>query len=279
MARIVGVHGVGNYRGGYQHEEVAAALGKSWTRRLADGFGVPAQRVDLRVAYYAPALHRSVRQGVGDLIALDVHAQAMVLDWVAALGAPSDIVQGRLTQPVRQAVEWAARHLGVPYERLARLFVAAFFPEVSTYLNDADARVRARHTIADAIAEHRPRVVIAHSLGSVVTYEALWARPLAVPLLVTIGSPLGLPGVVFERLEPVPAPRAARPPGVQRWVNIADHGDFIAVPKRLSDRCDVDEEYGVSIHPVDFHRVASYLGCSRLAMILAPYLDGVGSTA
>jgi hypothetical protein len=53
-------------------------------------------------------------------------------------------------------------------------------------------------------------------------------RPL--PLLVTMGSPLGLRTVVYERL-------ADQPPGfpsrVGRWVNVADTDDVVAADPHL----------------------------------------------
>src|SRR6266536_4525637 len=84
-------------------------------------------------------------------------------------------------------------------------FVTRFFREVPAYLGDGARRAAARDRVASTIAEHAPQVVLAHSLGSVVAYEALWAHPeLPVDLLVTLGSPLGMPDVVFDRLEPTP---------------------------------------------------------------------------
>ncbi|MGH8909608.1 MAG: hypothetical protein ACRD0K_24740 [Egibacteraceae bacterium] len=125
------------------------------------------------------------------------------------------------------------------------------------------------------IAVHRPRIVIAHSLGSVVAYEALWARPDPhVELLITLGSPLAMPDVVFDRLDPAPnGGRGARPPGVARWVNLADPGDLIAIPRPLTRRfarVDADDER--SIHAFAFHRVARYLACPATHAHLAPYL-------
>ena len=59
-------------------------------------------------------------------------------------------------------------------------------------------------------------MLLAHSLGSVVAYETLWARPdLQIDLLITLGSPLGMPDVIFDQLDPAPiARRGQRPPGV-----------------------------------------------------------------
>ena len=86
--------------------------------------------------------------------------------------------------------------------------------------------------IAAQLNDYSPRVVNAHSLGSVVTHEAFFDRPRPpIDLLVTVGSPLGMPGVIFERLRPAPADGlGVKPPGATRWVNIADPGDFVAAP-------------------------------------------------
>lgn len=54
-------------------------------------------------------------------------------------------------------------------------------------------------------------------------------------LLVTVGSPLGMPRLVFDRLTPPAANGAgARPGTVFRWVNIADKNDVVALRKQLA---------------------------------------------
>lgn len=197
----------------------------------------------------------------------------MVLAWVVQLGAPQEVAQGWVTAPIRQALSWVADRFGLDRDLVHR-FVATFFGEVATYLRDTDRRAAARASVADLIATERPRVVLAHSLGSVVAYEALWARPdLRVELLVTLGSPLGIPDVVFDRLDPLPNGRGVRPAGVTRWVNLADPGDLIAIPRPLTRRfskIDLDQER--SIDAFDFHRVANYLACPATRAQLAPYL-------
>jgi pimeloyl-ACP methyl ester carboxylesterase len=99
------------------------------------------------------------------------------------------------------------------------------------------------------------RVVVAHSLGSVVAYEALCARPgHGVRALVTIGSPLGIPNVILHRLEPAPlvelggAVRAVWPGGPDlMWTNITDDGDVVALAK------DLRPAFGESIRSVRVH--------------------------
>jgi hypothetical protein len=80
------------------------------------------------------------------------------------------------------------------------------------------------------LADDRTRVIVAHSLGSVVAYEACFRLRHSLPLLVTIGSPLGLANVVYQRLRPQPP---VFPPLVRRWVNIADRNDVVAAEPDL----------------------------------------------
>lgn len=79
-------------------------------------------------------------------------------------------------------------------------------------------------------------MLIGHSLGSVVAYEYLCrVRPPSVELLVTVGSPLGIPNLVLSRLTPAPVGvRGAWPGSVARWVNVADPGDVVALRKDLA---------------------------------------------
>jgi hypothetical protein len=105
--------------------------------------------------------------------------------------------------------------------------------------------------------------------------EALWSRPAPrVDLLLTLGSPLGIPSVVFERLLPAPVhARGRRPPGVTHWINFADPGDIVAIPRWLGNRFDgIDRDAEPSIHLIDFHRVTSYLRHPTTAAALTPYL-------
>jgi pimeloyl-ACP methyl ester carboxylesterase len=68
--------------------------------------------------------------------------------------------------------------------------------QVHRHLTDPDLRAKALARVADPIGEDT-RVVVAHSLGSAITCEALRTRPdHQVRALVTIGSPLGIPNLI-----------------------------------------------------------------------------------
>ncbi|MEH0532431.1 alpha/beta hydrolase [Streptomyces sp. 1222.2] len=101
------------------------------------------------------------------------------------------------------------------------------------YLLEPGLRQAARDRVSAAIGDDT-RVVVAHSLGSVVAYETLCALDgHGVRALVTLGSPLGL-RMVFDRLQPAPAPTGAWPGGdALAWTNLADQGDVVALVKDL----------------------------------------------
>jgi hypothetical protein len=273
-AAIVAVHGVGN-RQRVPAEEAGVQLAGTWSAKLAEGYHDaqltgPAPR--LAAAYYADLLDAGA-QGAGGLETLTPQEREWAWAWLLAAGVPDGVAQGPVTRPLRQAMDWLARRNGRSADTLARV-MTALLREVYVYLTRPGVRDRCQQRVADAISASGARIVVAHSLGTVVTYEALCARPdLQVDLLVTLGSPLGLPGSVFEALRPEPRDgRAARPGGVGRWVNIADRGDLVAVPARLGDKFPVDLHDELYLGAVDFHTFGGYLRTGLVALAIDPYL-------
>ncbi|HVV08692.1 hypothetical protein [Amycolatopsis sp.] len=215
MLRVLGVHGTGTYR--YHRragsvEGAAVALGTDWFRHLGTAMP-PNSAVDLRLAYYGHELRTELEE---DPALLEPGEQQLLIQWAELLrpgAAP-------ITDP-RDAAELMAHNFGPA----TRLFALSFCRELHAYLTDPERRAACRHAVAAALAEHRPDVVLAHSLGAVVAYESLWDNKHAdVGLLLTVGSPLAMPGML-----PTGAERS-RPPSVRRWVNMADVGDIVAVP-------------------------------------------------
>jgi hypothetical protein len=244
------VHGIGNVKYGS-----SAAISAEWSQWLGE---------DVSVAYYAQHLHRGTPQGADDPATMAPGEQELLANWVELL-APQQVSQGPRTARARQAADWLTRHFGAT----ARTFAMAFTREVHTYLSERDTvrRSKARLEVANTIAEHQPAIVIAHSLGSVVAYETLWAYPQQqVDLLITVGSPLAMPGVVRPRLRPVTVDR--RPPGVRRWVNLADVGDLVALPRGGLRFQGVERDAEVVIGDWDFHTARNYLGCAAVRELI-----------
>ena len=281
MATIVGVHGIGKYRyfqAAGSASGAAEAMRAKWDRYLHAGLsgGVPytGQEYVSEVAYYSHLLRAETPSAASrDLRKMDPASQLVLAGWMKQFGGAGALAGETLTGLIHRFAEWLLLRLGPNAKR----FAEDFCPEVAAYLAGADAvaRVRARDAVADVIRRNRPKVVIAHSLGSVVAYEALWAHPdLSVELLITLGSPLAMRGVVFERLQPLPkAGRGRCPKGVRTWVNIADKDDIAAIPGALKSCFDgVTHDEKVNIDWADFHTVRNYLGCGAVNEHLEPFL-------
>lgn len=166
--------------------------------------------------------------------------QRDVLEQARAELEPADQEQGLLS-PVRRSINAATTLLALPGLRAAGQWMGGKLlvrdlAQVARYLARAeadasghslDARIRQRLLAA---LDPAPNVVIAHSLGSVVAWEALHEYSVGLPLLVTLGSPLAMRTIVWPRLVPRPP---ATPPEVARWLNLWDRDDIITARPRL----------------------------------------------
>lgn len=92
-----------------------------------------------------------------------------------------------------------------------------------------------------AAGSGRPVLVLAHSMGSVIAFEALWELThedgveLKLDLLVTMGSPLGQ-RFIQRRLKGSNEPGAYRyPHNIRRWINLTAVGDMTAIDPSLAD--------------------------------------------
>ncbi|GAA0410472.1 hypothetical protein GCM10010357_34380 [Streptomyces luteireticuli] len=109
--------------------------------------------------------------------------------------------------------------------------------QVTDYFTNASVRSAARERVAARITPET-RVVVAHSLGSVIAYETLCDSELSagwnIHTLVTLGSPLGMGALVLDRLQPEPVGRrAAWPTPLWSWTNIADTTDIVSAIREL----------------------------------------------
>lgn len=272
------MHGIFNLRAGKSSQEAADELAQLWRPRLQAGLAAAGlsdvEALDLDVAYYADKVALPGPQdGSQELEDLSCDEQAIVAAWLAALKAPTPAdLQGRATMPIRQMLDWVARRRRIDPAVLFRLAVA-LAREAHRYMHVPECREAARTIVAEAIQDHNPSIVLAHSLGSVVTYEMLHHTNLKVDCLVTLGSPLGLPGAIFDLLEPQPINGLGNKPlGVGQWINIADVGDLVAVPLRLGDRFPVNRHAEVTIGALDFHTMGSYLSSGHTLNALKPFL-------
>ncbi len=155
-----------------------------------------------------------------------------------------------MTQQLEEAAQTAAQR-GAPmggaaaksveamglWSPVTALFTQAFLADVNDFLFNRNKRERMVQTVKDrVITGGGPFVVIGHSQGSMVTYQALMelGDKLEVDLYLTIGSPLGLPQVT-DVLHKWHGKKLPIPSGVKRWVNIAQDGDIVCLDQSLAD--------------------------------------------
>jgi hypothetical protein len=145
--------------------------------------------------------------------------------------------------------------------------------QVTEYLKNDRIRREARSRLANHITPDT-KIVIGHSLGSVIAYETLFEKPEQVIAFISIGSPLGIRNVVFDRLDPPPHAGIGRwPPGVKYWTNIAAKGDIVAAQKKLAPLFDKGVEDVVIDSGWDAHSSTRYLNTVEAGTAIARALS------
>jgi hypothetical protein len=264
MVEIVMIHGIA------QEQSSADLLEGEWLPPLADGVrnaGFPqiADRIwrgqagrgaiEARMAFYG---HLFLQPGVQGLGTEDLSpeqsaiAEGLAEKWVERVATLASRQTERQTAEVelaairhepgrelqgpgavaRSAIRSAARlrwfaPAGMAF---AERFVWRALAQVTRYLTDDALRAAAQKVVLDLI-DAETRIVVSHSLGTVVAYEVVHQLHRPLPLLITLGSPLGLDTIIYPRLRPQPP---TFPPQVQRWVNVADTDDYIAAEPNLT---------------------------------------------
>ena len=161
--------------------------------------------------------------------------------------------------------------------------------DLRDYYSDEEKRTRMRARLSDLLIQHQNDKIflIAHSMGSIIAYDVLRqfekTKPSKVEHFVTIGSPLGLPFVTQKIRQEFGATRS--PENVQRWTNIADPRDRVAIDCSLSDEYTANAS---GIKPQDIlvhngyispsgdknnHKIYGYLRAPEFSDIIREFLE------
>jgi hypothetical protein len=281
VSTVVYVHGAGN-------KPPRDALKRAWDRDL---FGRDmGQRT--RMVHYADLLH-PVPGAIGaDACTQDEALAALVLAAGATetAGEPApdngDLLAGLTPQGQRLALNLsmsvAAQAASQPptveeslsailplpaslRRLLLRQLLQRFIPDADAYFftdRKEPIRERLRQTL-DAVGG--PMVVITHSLGTVIAYDVLREPRFAdrtVPLLVTLGSPLG-----YTEIQDVVTKPLQLPTPVRLWANFADPLDVVALDSTLADEFQGAPRIAdarVDNPAPNNHAACGYLGSSRV---------------
>jgi hypothetical protein len=311
MTRIVLVHGIG------QQHSTADAQARQWlpslvqsilrsgqrdaTRASAEllaGMSGEAWEAPVQMAFYGDLFLTPDTQGDG-AVGLDPYARALASALAEVVLRTAEQRGGeRLRREARSVLEQAdpSREQVQGVGAVMRNVIAALdgrtwlctqifgraqaaradLEQVAQYMSDDELRTEIQQRLC-ALLEDDTRVVIGHSLGSVVAWEACRSYDGSLPLLVTLGSPLGLGTIIYPRLRPAPP---VFPPALDQWVNVAHPDDFIAVEQRLEPLFPSDDSRLVEDHTpkgrAPYHAAAGYLedGCVGEAVAGALLCDG-----
>jgi hypothetical protein len=131
-----------------------------------------------------------------------------------------------------------------------------------TYLSSPGA-AKAVDDIVRPLLQRSPQVLITHSLGTVIAFkllremEAAGTTAVQIPLLITMGSPLGLDAFKAK----LGAPRR-KPAFVKKWENFYDPSDFVSLGKPLNEKnfaSNIDNDGTVDNNTFNAHGVIGYL--------------------
>ena len=225
------------------HAALAAALAEEWLRHGAERSNPDQATSITQLSYLNPKGHEDqgpVRE-----------AQRTALNALSKLG-------------------WFAP-MGMAF---AGRFVNKTLAQVTAYLSDPGIREEVQARVAAHMTPDT-KVILGHSLGSVVAYEAAHQLIHPIALLITIGSPLGLRSIVFDKVHPQPP---GYPPQVRRWVNIADRNDLVAAEPDLRPQfgdpppgCTFDAAWTV-VNGAKPHDGTFYLGKQQTGIPIAQAL-------
>jgi hypothetical protein len=315
MAEIVLVHGID------QQQKSADTLENDWLPALAGGIrnaGFPdvadqiwrgtgsLGRIETRMAFYGHLFLAPGQQGddPGEFGPEEAaFAEALAVEWL------KHVVERATKERVRETggreLAYVTEQMGAeqgagsvvrsaiaslakiswfaPYGMgFAERFVNRSLAQVTRYLTNEVIRSAALESVSKLIGPET-KVLIGHSLGSVVAYEAAHGLQQPLPLLVTLGCPLGLQTVIYQRLRPQPP---AFPPNVRRWVSVADRDDFIAAEPDLRGLfgtgmpVDALFEGGYTVdNGADPHNAGFYLGKAQLGKPVGEVLSSAAAAS
>lgn len=273
--RLVFVHGM------RQEKQNADQLRQAWKRALISSWGNAAvSPYQLDMPFYGKVLADltdTVEQAQNEIIArgedtqrFSVVEEAMLRNMQRAAGITDDQIRQELGQEIvaRGPANWEwvqaiGRVLDKTFPAIGD-WALGLVRQVDAYLTRPHITKAVDDIVGPALfagqATGEPTVIVAHSLGTIVSYKLLRRAPRGcrVPLFVTLGSPLGI-DVVKRHLLP---PKLGRPDCVASWINAADERDYVALSSQLH------ESYGAGVTDLpkvhnnhkDPHAIVDYLG-------------------
>jgi hypothetical protein len=260
---VLGLHGIA------QQQRGRLQMLPDWQAGLGDGVekakGMRWPKPSIDLAYYGDVfLANTDSKGEpqdpeamdDDLVAFLEEVRDEVVDPSQPLNV-EDPAKGlkELPKPLSQLAASLERRFGVA----CKLLFFGDLVQVRRFQRDDDLAEAVLERVREMLPQN-PRVLVGHSLGSIVAYEALCRIPgHGITTLITLGSPLGLrsirEGMSKQARDRIPS----FPPGVLGWVNIYDPSDAVCLAGGLAAYWPKVEDKIVD-NEKDPHEVLRYLG-------------------
>ena len=297
---IIGIHGLGNKPPKYLLEEWWRLSINEGLKKIKSHF----DEYDFKLVYWADSLHSDPLNPYendkdSELFLSEKYEPAAKINKVKSNGFKEIFINFYKKQ--RDKILFNET-LHVKFPSLTDLIIKHFFKDLDIYLtkqcveenkSDCLAKDIIRDKLADALRKHKEKeiLLIAHSMGTIVTYEVLIEveDEVNIDSLITIGSPLGVP-FIFEKLKndkcivPGEESKLRTPENIlNEWKNLADLDDKIA---RSADMSKIFKMNSHNIAPVmevvenDYesegienpHKSFGYLRTPELAQIIDDFL-------
>lgn len=173
-----------------------------------------------------------------------------------------------------EAIADCARNAESLPEPIFRALAALASRDVVAYLYKGWAAAMREPVISALRLAPDPLIMIAHSLGSIVTYDVLCRDEFKgrdIRLLITAGSPLGIDNVK-RRLNDCNGP-ANLPPAIAHWANFADPEDLVVlfgyeIAKEYEPPPSIRDEPGVNNPAENNHDLTGYLQGTALRVLV-----------
>ena len=221
--------------------EIPDTLQREWTDALRFGLrrvdAADAETVPVSFAFYGDlwrpdAAAAATRDFAAPDPAAEALAAAAAADMAAAAGLPVPAPEAG-TRDLADALSGPLAALDAHFH-VGEFVLRQFLGDLSQYYTEPDLRVATQDRVADTVlAAGGPVILIAHSMGTIVSYDLLVRRPeLPVQALITCGSPLGLPS--FHHYAVEAGGVAPFPSALPTWVNVYSRSDFATTVRQLA---------------------------------------------
>ncbi|CAN7737734.1 hypothetical protein [Neorhizobium sp. LjRoot104] len=274
--KVLMIHGIGQ-EGSTQQQLVA-----DWTQCLERTSPGLLENADIRFPYYGTTLadwangraRAAVVMGADTSVDLaDAGELAFLREALEEAAAKQNISEGEIEAALNE-VDTAVPMDSFIGRRLVGLIRALekaspakgtilmrVIKQGNTYLSSKGAAAAVEKIVRPYLLDS-PQVLVTHSLGTVIAFKLLrelemQGANIEIPLLVTLGSPLGLEA--FKKKLGPPRRRAAF---VKRWVNFFDPSDIVALGKNLDEATfgpGIENDGSVNNTTSNAHGIIGYL--------------------